>query len=91
MKRICTAVLALILACTFVGCRQPHAADSTQSSVPSTIAPTDTPTLPPETTQPEPSLPAGHSLTVDGDLITGGSVISDGIAYAPAEEFIRAR
>ena len=90
MKRICTAVLALILACTFVGCRQPHAADSTQSSVPSTIAPTDTPTLPPETTQPEPSLPAGHSLTVDGDLITGGSVISDGIAYAPAEEFIRA-
>ena len=90
MKRICTAVLALILACTFVGCRQPHAADSTQSSIPSTIAPTDTPTLPPETTQPEPSLPAGHSLTVDGDLITGGSVISDGVTYAPAEEFLRA-
>lgn len=90
MKRICTAVLALILACTFVGCRQPHAADSTQSSIPSTIAPTDTPTLPPETTQPEPSLPAGHSLTVDGELITGGSVISDGVTYAPAEEFLRA-
>ena len=90
MKRICTAVLALILACTFVGCRQPHTADLTQSSAPSAIAPTDAPTLPPEATQPEPSLPAGQALTVDGDLITGGSVISDGVTYAPAEEFLRA-
>lgn len=50
-------------------------------------------TLPPETTIPpatDPVLESGSQVTVDGDLLPGGSVLSDGVTYVRAAEFLSA-
>ncbi len=90
MKKRYIVALALGMMICLNACQKAPVESQPETPTATPTQVTVPPTTVPETTVPEPELEAGDTVTVDGTVLEGGSVIYEDCIYVKATEFLSA-